>query len=185
MSRGIEYTKENGLNYISDESLDYDIVGPDLDYNSATLEIYIKPTVYLELDYIASVYLGIQPQMNFNLQLNSGKSDCVIDYTPTAKVSGFVGGKIDPFGFVLINASTSVTLTQVTLTSLEGCITQNVLSTYEIWAWNFIIGSDSIKDDDEFLHPTPKPTLEPTNNPTSIPTFGPTFNPTLNPTTQS
>ena len=103
------------------------------------MEVYVRPTVYLELDYVGSVYFGLQGEAEFTITENSGSSDCVIDYTPTAKITTFVGGRLAPLNYTLWNGSTQLSTYQATLTSLEGCITSSELTTYEL-SWS---GSDS------------------------------------------
>ena len=56
IKRGIEYDADsNTQNYISEHSFEYNKQGPKLQFTSLNITFYLKPTIYLSLNYIGSV----------------------------------------------------------------------------------------------------------------------------------
>jgi len=141
IKRGIEYDADNNVqNYIGEHSFTHSKDGPQLEFNSMNITLYIKPTLYLALEYVGNVYFGVQAQVEFTFTKdadydNTGDSTaCAIDYVPTAKLLLFVGAKLQPLKLVTVwEKKASVEVAHATLTDLEGCITQSTLTTLETY----------------------------------------------------
>ncbi len=72
--RGLEYRRpyyegeEGTMNYIKDSSFNYDREGPEIEFTSANITVYLKPTLYLALEYVANVYFGFKPALTFHFE---------------------------------------------------------------------------------------------------------------------
>ena len=125
------------MQYITDESFDHSLIGPKLEFTSANITFYLKPTLYLELTYVGDIYFGIEPEIELKLTKDATSNvstDCAIEYTPTAKLLAFVGAELDPLDLGTIwKKQISLTVVQFVLTTLEGCITEAELTTIETY----------------------------------------------------
>ena len=135
IERGVMYSKDAGTyEYITDQTLDYSLVGPILEYSTSKLRVYIKPTLYMKMDYVGSLYFGLSSSLAIATTENSGTSTCVIDYTPSGKVTSYIGGEVyllPSSSLSSFNFTNQVSVSQTVLTNLEGCITQEDLLTYQ------------------------------------------------------
>eukprot|EP01084_Bolivina_argentea_P256835 432580_1 len=141
IKRGIEYdSNTNKQNYIGEHSFTYNKQGPQLQFTSVNITFYIKPTIYLALNYIGSVYFGLQPEIEFtftkdvNFYDDTISSNCAIDYVPTAKLLVFIGAEIKPLNLYTIwQKEPSLEVAHAVLSSLEGCITHSELTNLETY----------------------------------------------------
>ncbi len=83
ITRGLEYRRpesggEGTMNYIKYSSFNYDRAGPEIEFTSASITVYLKPTLYLSLDYVGDVYFGFKPALTFEFEKETAlsKTDC-------------------------------------------------------------------------------------------------------------
>ncbi len=103
------------------------------------ITFYLKPTIYLALNYIGAVYFGIQPEIEFTFAkdvnfYDTVSSDCAIDYVPTATLLVFIGAELKPLNLYTIwQKEPSLEVAHAVLSSLEGCITHSELTNLETY----------------------------------------------------
>ena len=70
IKRGIEYDSEgNTQNYIGEHNFEYNKQGPQLEFTSMNITFYLKPTVYLALNYVGAVKFEPYHLSMFNLDI--------------------------------------------------------------------------------------------------------------------
>ena len=141
IKRGIEYDAENNLqNYISDQDFVYSKTGPQIEFESMNITLYLKPTLYLALEYIGDIFFGLQTSIEFTFSKNvdyddsADFADCAIDYVPSTKLLSFVGARLQPLGLTdILDKNASIESAHSILYDLQGCITQSTLTKLETY----------------------------------------------------
>eukprot|EP01083_Nonionella_stella_P084791 234794_1 len=154
IKKGLQYNKtdtQHQYNYINEQGkLNYAMSGPQAELASGEVMMYVRPTLFLEMEHLGDFYFGLQPTFELNLTRDVTPK-CAVHYAPALKLNTFIGGNLD---FVAWHKNIDLAAVQTNLDNLAGCVDKSEVLRNQIpdvntmalqneyWMWTY--NNDSI-----------------------------------------
>eukprot|EP01084_Bolivina_argentea_P184348 317948_1 len=144
ITKGVHYNAHDGNQvYYNKQNFYYDQEGPEAEFDSANVVLYIQPTAYLELAHVGDIYFGFQPRLNLALNKIYSDPNCAIHYVPSIDLLHFVGADLSIFNWHLKMSFDTI---QSTLSSFSGCITQEQITRMQVGSSQYSYRRRSLLD---------------------------------------